>query len=138
MVYLGKTKVKDMFVGAKPYLFRYAKQMRKNSTEAEDILWKHLRKFRKEGFVFRRQHPIDIFIADFYCHELKLVVEVDGEIHSGESSDDYDEGRSGELERSGVNVIRFKNSQVINDPESVVVEISKMILKLTSSPPLTR
>jgi len=70
MVYLGKTKVKDMFIGAKPDLFRYAKNMRKEPTEAEDILWKHLRKLRNEGFIFRRQHPIDIFIADFYCHKL--------------------------------------------------------------------
>ena len=95
MVYLGKTKVKDMFIGAKPDLFVYARNMRKKPTEAENILWEHLRKFRKEGFVFRRQHPVDIFIADFYCHKLKLVIEVDGGIHCNEITREYDEGRSG-------------------------------------------
>lgn len=50
-------------------------------TEAEDILWKHLRNKKLNGLKFRRQHPLDIFIADFYCHEKKLVIELDGGIH---------------------------------------------------------
>jgi len=79
MAYLGKAKVKDMFIDAKPELFRLAHNYRNNPTEAEKILWEHLRKFRSEGFVFRRQHPIVFFIADFYCHKIKLVIEVDGD-----------------------------------------------------------
>lgn len=116
-----------MFIGAKPGLFIYAGRMRKKPTEAENILWQHLRKFRKEGFVFRRQHPVDIFIADFYCHKLKLVIEVDGEMHSEELKHEYDEGRSGELERFGIKVIRFTNDEIINDPESVVLQITRQI-----------
>ena len=90
-----------MYYGAKPELFRLAKSMRNNSTKAEENLWKQLKKFRKEGFVFRRQHPIDIFITDFYCHKLKLVIEVDGEIHNEIQIQEYDDGRSGELEKYG-------------------------------------
>ena len=78
MVYLGKAKLKDMYIDAKSELFRLARNMRNNPTEPENILWEHLRKFRSEGFVFRRQHPIDIFIADFYCHKIKPVIGIDG------------------------------------------------------------
>ena len=66
MVYLGKSKVKDMFVNAKRDLFGFAREMRKEPSESEKILWEHLRKMRSEGFIFRRQHPNDIFITDFY------------------------------------------------------------------------
>ena len=81
MVYLGRSIGREMYFGAKPDLFRIALSMRNNPTEAEKVLWKHLKKFRSEEFIFSRQHPIDIFIADFYCHKLKLIIEVDGEIH---------------------------------------------------------
>jgi very-short-patch-repair endonuclease len=81
MVYLGKTVNKAMHAGAKAELFRLAQEMRKKSTLAEKYLWKLLRKLRFEGYTFRRQHPIEFYIADFYCHKLKLIVEVDGEVH---------------------------------------------------------
>jgi len=105
MVYKKKGIVKDMFVGAKPKLFSYARDMRKDPTEEEKILWGQLRKMRNEGYIFRRQHPIDLFIADFYCHKLKLVIEVDGEIHDQTENQEYDDGRSGELDRYGITVI---------------------------------
>ena len=81
MVYLGRSREREMYFGAKPDLFRLALSMRNEPTDAEKEMWKHLKKFRSVGFIFRRQHPIDIFIADFYCHKLKLVIEIDGEIH---------------------------------------------------------
>jgi len=132
MADLGKSKVKDMFVGAKSELFQYARRMRNNPTEAEKILWKHLRKMRSKGFVFRRQHPIDIFIADFYCHKVKLVIEVDGEIHSNDKTREYDDGRSGELERFGVSVLRFTNDEVMNNQNQVLKKISNIIDELAS------
>jgi very-short-patch-repair endonuclease len=58
MVYLGKTRVKDMFVNAKPDLFKFAREMRKYPTESEKLLWEHLRMMRREGFIFRRRHPL--------------------------------------------------------------------------------
>ena len=80
MVYLGKTVEKEMYYGAKTQLLEFAREMRKNPTESEKRLWKELKKLRKKDIIFRRQHPIDIFIADFYCHENRLVVEIDGKM----------------------------------------------------------
>lgn len=136
MVYLGKSVVKEMHIGAKPELFRHAQEMRKNPTESEKRMWNILRKFRPEGYIFRRQHPVDIFIADFYCHKLKLIIEVDGDVHNSEQSKEYDNGRSGELEKYGLNIIRFTNDQVLKDPDNVTLQIKNFINKQTSpSPP---
>ena len=136
MVYLGKAKVKDMFIGAKPELFRIAQDYRKNPTEAERILWEHLRKFRYKGFIFRRQHPIVFFITDFYCHKIKLVVEVDGDYHSNDQTHEYDESRSGELERYGITVIRFSNEEVMNNVENVISGIQLKIDELSHLAPV--
>jgi very-short-patch-repair endonuclease len=132
MVYLGKSVEREMYFGAKPDLFRLANQMRKNSTEAERILWSRLKKFRVKGFVFRRQHPIHIFIADFYCHRIKLVIEVDGGVHNNEQSMERDDGRTGELERFGIKVIRFTNEQVLSNVDIVTGQISNIIAELAS------
>jgi very-short-patch-repair endonuclease len=133
MADLGKGRTKDMFVGAKYNLFSYARDMRKNPTEAEIVLWKELRNFRKKGFVFRRQHPIEIFIADFYCHKIKLVIEVDGEVHHDEQACEYDDSRSGELERFGVQVIRFSNEEIFNNIDLVINKITSKINELSSA-----
>ncbi len=118
---------KNMFFGAKAELFSLALQMRKNPTEAERVMWKILRKFRQSGFPFRRQHPIEFYIADFYCHNLRLVIEVDGEIQS------HDEGRTGELERFGIKVLRFTNNQILHDSDLVVEKINATIKELTTT-----
>ncbi|MFZ0281893.1 MAG: endonuclease domain-containing protein [Bacteroidales bacterium] len=132
MVYLGKTKVKDMFIDANPALFRLARGYRKNPTEAERVLWEYLRIFRSEGFAFRRQHPIVFFIADFYCHRIRLVIEVDGGIHSNPQINEYDDSRSGELERYGISVLRFKNEDIIKNIEQVLSQIRLTISELSS------
>jgi very-short-patch-repair endonuclease len=133
MAYLGKTRVKDMFIGAKSELFRLAHRMRNNPTEAERILWEQLRKFRSKGFVFRRQHPIDFYIADFYCHRIKLVIEVDGDIHTNNDVQKHDDNRSGELERFGILVMRFSNEEIISDLKHVISLINIKIAELASS-----
>ena len=136
MVYLGKSVVKEMHAGAKPEIFRFAKEMRKNPTESEKALWDILRKFRFKGYIFRRQHPVDIFIADFYCHKLKLIIEVDGEIHDSDQAMEYDDGRSAELEKYGLKILRFTNDQVLKETEMVTSQIQNYITILTSpSPP---
>jgi very-short-patch-repair endonuclease len=132
MVYLGNSVEKVMYLGAKRELFAFAREMRKTPTESENILWKSLKPFRKEGFIFRRQHPIDIFIADFYCHKLKLVIEVDGEIHSSEESKEYDDGRTAELEKHGIRVIRFSNTDITDNLDITITEIANIITELTS------
>jgi very-short-patch-repair endonuclease len=133
MVYLGKPRERQMHIGAKPQLFSYAREMRKEPTESENRLWMQLRKFRKEGYIFRRQHPIDIFIVDFYCHKLNLVIEVDGGIHDIQEAIEYDEGRSAELEKHDIRVLRFKNEEVTNDIELVLKKIRIIISELSSS-----
>jgi very-short-patch-repair endonuclease len=135
MVYLGQSIERDMYYGAKPELFRLAERMRKKPTEAEKVLWKSLKGFRREGFIFRRQHPIEFFIADFYCHKIKLVIEVDGGIHLIDERLEYDDRRSGEIERFGIKVIRFKNEEVIYNVESVIHEVEIIINKLSSPSP---
>jgi very-short-patch-repair endonuclease len=115
MAYLGRSITREMYLGAKPELFSLAERMRRNPTKAEFLLWKQLKKFRLTGFVFRRQHPIDFYIADFYCHRLKLVIEVDGEIHLADPVREHDDSRTGELERLGIKIIRFTNKEVISN-----------------------
>jgi len=124
---------KNMFLGAKVELFTLALQMRKNPTEAERVMWKILRKFRQSGFPFRRQHPIEFYVADFYCHKLRLVIEVDGEIHTEKDIQSHDEGRTGELERFAIKVLRFTNSQVLNDSDLVVEKINATIKEINKT-----
>jgi len=80
---------------------------------------------------FRRQHPVDIFIVDFYCHEFKLAIEIDGDIHNNEEVLEYDLGRMAELNKFGITVIRFTNDQVIYQLDKVIAEIQKIITELT-------
>ena len=90
-----------------------------------------LRNRNLSGLKFRRQHPIDIFIIDFYCHEKKLVIEVDGEIHKFRKT--YDEARTAELERFGIKVIRFTNDQVENDTKEVLKQIQEVCETINTS-----
>jgi len=120
---------RNMFFGAKGDIFEIAKYLRKNMTRSELILWKKLKERNLFKFKFRRQHPIDIFIVDFYCHELKLVIEVDGEIHNNDMKD-YDLGRESELNRFGITVLRFTNEQVIFNMKFVVSKILAVIREL--------
>jgi very-short-patch-repair endonuclease len=135
MAYLGKSVEREMYLGAKPDLFKLATEMRKNPTESEKNLWKLLRKFRAEGYIFRQQHPIDIFIADFYCHKLKLIIEVDGDVHLNDDVQQHDMGRTAELERFGIRVIRFTNQQVLNN-QDLVLDLIRKYIKEISSPAL--
>ena len=116
-----------MFYGASPEIFKRAGKLRKNMTEAESKLWSLLRKKKVEGKRFRRQHPVNKFIVDFYCHECKLVIEVDGGIHQRAEQKEYDTGRTYELEQLGLKVIRFTNSQVLQQPGMVIERIKETI-----------
>jgi len=132
MVYLGKSVNRDMYFGAKADLFSRAKEMRKNPTDSERLLWTLLRKYRKKGYLFRQQHPIYMFIADFYCHKLKLVIEVDGGIHFNNESQEYDDGRTWVMENFGITVLRFTNEQVLFNQEFVSEQINKFITGVAS------
>jgi len=83
-----------MWKGAPESSFLKAKLLRSTETEAEKVLWEKLRNKQLRGFKFRRQHPISLYIADFYCHKLKLIVEIDGGYHYEKEQIPKDEERT--------------------------------------------
>jgi len=110
-----------------------ARELRNNQTLAEIKLWQHLRDRQFMGLKFLRQHPIFMivdevkrfFIADFYCHELFLVVEVDGDIHRKQH--DYDEMRTQLLKNKRMNVIRFSNDEVLKNINLTLIRLKEMV-----------
>ncbi len=118
-----------MFLGADHHIFENAKQLRNNPTPSEAALWEYL-KNKPLGYKFRRQHPINKFIADFYCHALKLIIEVDGEIHTLKDVNEYDNLRQSFLEHEGVSFIRFTNREVATSMDEVISKINQKILAL--------
>ena len=114
-------------------LYDYAKELRKNSTPTEKLLWGYLKNRQTAGLKFRRQHPLDKFIADFYCHERKLIVELDGNVHDTKERKEADNGRTYELNEIGLKVIRFSNEEVLADIKNV---LKKIIEAATSHTPL--
>lgn len=97
-----------------------ARLLRKKSTQAEIILLNELRNKRFRNMKFRRQHPLDRYIVDFYCHEKKLIFEVDGLIHNKQEQIVYDSVRQFELEISGYKIIRLKNEDILNNVKEVL------------------
>lgn len=114
---------RNMFYAAKPEIFRKAYTLRNNMTPAELLLWERLKQNKLNGYRFKAQHPISQFIVDFYCHKVKLVIELDGSIHELTERKEYDAGRTYELKQLGITEIRFKNEQVLADIEGVLSEI---------------
>ena len=100
-------------------------------TKAEAVLWKKLKDRNVFNTKFRRQHPVSIFIVDFYCHEYKLVIEVDGDIHNDEIACQYDLGRTEVLNKFGLKVIRFTNNQILYSLDSVIKKIQREITERT-------
>ena len=128
MVYSKRSVDLNLYYGAKYSVFEKAKMLRSRMTKAERVLWEKLRNKQLLGLKFRRQHPIDRWIADFYCHQKKVVIEVDGQIHQFQK--DYDIGRQSEIERYGIRVIRFDNHEVLNDIEKVIKEIKEFMAEI--------
>jgi len=120
----------NMFYGADSKTMRAAGILRRRMTLAEVLLWKKLRDRKIFNTKFRKQHPIYFFIVDFYCHEFKLVIEVDGDIHNDEISSEYDLSRTAELNRFGIRVIRFTNDQIIYNIDWVITKIHEVITEL--------
>jgi very-short-patch-repair endonuclease len=120
-------KRRNMHLGAKPSLFRNAYELRKNPTEAEEILWSYLRDRQLEGVKFRRQHPLKKYAPDFYAHELKLAIELDGGYHNDKVQKLYDKDREEIITSYQIVVLRFINEEVIYNIESVLSMIRDMI-----------
>ncbi len=102
-------------------LIEQARRMRAEPTPAEALLWKKIRKRQLGGYKFRRQHIIHTYIVDFYCPEARLVVEIDGPVHNGQS--EYDRGRDKILQELNYQVLRFKNESVHSDIDFVIASI---------------
>jgi very-short-patch-repair endonuclease len=117
------THLDNLYYGASTELINRAKEHRMSMTPSEKTIWERLNKGQIHGLKFRRQHPISIFIADFYCHKLKLVIEIDGEYHNSLEQTEHDLNRTAELNYLKIKVIRFSNEQVFNSIEDVVNEI---------------
>ena len=111
-------------------IFYRARNLRRNMTKAEKILWVELRKRKVHRHKFRRQVPIGKYIADFLCVELKLIIEVDGESHLSQKS--YDARRTNWLESQGYHVFRVTNEEILSGLEKVYQKILDVCLKLNS------
>ncbi|MFQ6610141.1 MAG: endonuclease domain-containing protein [Fidelibacterota bacterium] len=113
-----------------------SRKFRRNSTPAENAFWQAVRNRIVHNLKFNRQYPITFsdgsktahFIADFYCHEYRLIVEIDGGIH--EFQKEYDRLRTDILNTRGYNVIRFKNEQVLQDLNSVLEELKVVLTRI--------
>jgi very-short-patch-repair endonuclease len=101
-----------------------ARRLRAEMTPAEKALWEELRGRRFRGFKFRRQHPIGCFVVDFYCPEMKLIVEVDGGIHDSLSQRVADEEREEWLSILGLRIVRIPNDMVLTDTQAALDRIA--------------
>jgi len=105
-------------------LLKQVRELRQKQTPAEAILWHLLRNKQLHGAKFRRQHQFGTYICDFYCHEARLVVELDGKYHDILEQKHKDSLRNQLITEQGVKVIRFKNEAVYESPAQVLEEIS--------------
>lgn len=103
---------------ASPKILSNAKALRKNMTDAEKLLWAHLRARRFAAYKFRRQHAIDTYIVDFVCLNSQLVIELDGGQHADNAV--YDKTRTAFLESMGFEIMRFWNHDMLQNPEGVL------------------
>jgi len=107
-----------------------ARVLRQEETKAEKILWQKLRN-KKLGIKFRRQHPIDMYILDFYAPDIKLAIELDGSPHREKENKEWDKERTYYLNWKGVSVLRFWNSEVESDLNNTLEKIQKKIKELS-------
>ena len=119
----------SMWKGAPASGFLKAQSLRENLTEAEVYLWERLKANQFQGLKFRRQHPIGIYIVDFYCHKHKLIIELDGAYHNTTDQIEKDQERSDFLNFQGLKVIRFTNDQVLIQVDFVLKEIGQYCKK---------
>jgi very-short-patch-repair endonuclease len=115
-------KISGMHDGATPQVFRNAASLRKNMTEPEIKLWEYL-KTKPMGYKFRRQHPLGCYVLDFYCHKLRLSIELDGKYHLNSEQKNKDEERTAYVNSLGIREIRFKNEDVLNNLNETILQI---------------
>jgi cyclase len=129
MVKKNPYKKGGMFEGASHLIFENAKRLRNNMTDSEIALWMYLRR-GINGLKFRRQHPIGVYIADFYCHKAKLIVEIDGSVHNQEEVQIQDKIREEDIKQLGYDIIRFTNNEVHQSIDKVLDKIKNRLINL--------
>ena len=103
----------------------YSRSNRKEQTDAEKLLWFHLRRKQILGMKFRRQYPVDNYILDFYCHEKRIAIELDGSQHL--QNREYDEKRTRLLQKYDIQTIRFWDNEVLQNIEGILQVISEKL-----------
>ena len=117
----------SMWKGAPTSIFLKAKELRNQMTLSERQLWSELEKNKLLGVKFRRQHPIGIYIVDFYAHKFKLIIELDGKYHQNKKQQILDKERTTFLEFNGLKVIRFKNDEILENLATVIQRIKNEV-----------
>ena len=123
---MGKKMKRKRIFQYNPKLKERARYLRNNSTLSEVLLWRHLKGKQMHGFDFDRQKPIDNYIVDFFCNELMLAIEIDGDSH--DSKVEYDKNRQTKLESLGLHFLRFSDLDVKSNMEGVISTIENWIL----------
>lgn len=111
----------------RPDLTALARTNRRNATEAEKRVWLYILSRKQTGYKFLRQKPIGLYIADFYCAALQLIIEIDGELHTSAVQGDYDEARTCFLNARGIKVLRYYNAEVMKQLEGVYEDIEEQL-----------
>ena len=115
-----------MFYGANRNVFKNAYMLRTNETAAEKLLWSRLSK-NQLGIRFKRQHPMSDYVADFYCHKAKLIIEVDENHHLHTRQKDYDDSRTKVVEEFGLHVLRFSDVEIYQNLDRVIEVVKKYL-----------
>ncbi|WP_180118590.1 endonuclease domain-containing protein [Acinetobacter sp. YH12096] len=118
-----------------PALLEFAKNMRHTATDAENLMWQILRAKRFMNLKFHRQHVIKLYIVDFYCHEIGLVIELDGSQHGMEDAVEYDAERTKFLEALGLTVVRYWNHDVLSRKDVVLEDLWMKCSELKNTSP---
>jgi len=116
-------------------LIEVARELRKNSTPAEKLLWSYLRNTNLKGIKFYRQHPICGYVIDFYCKKARLGIELDGAGHLDTDQRELDQMRTSELEDYGILILRFWNQQTMDDINNVLDRIMKTAISRIKNKP---
>jgi len=125
-------KISGMHNGAHPKVFSNASKLRDRMTEGEKKLWEYLR-LKPQGFKFRRQHPLGNYILDFYCHKLRISLELDGDYHLSQNQKEKDSNRTDYLRELGIREYRFTNREVFEKFDELVQKLQNILSEATPS-----
>ena len=115
-------------LGASKEIILKARMLRKKMTKTEKLFWERVRK-KQLGQLFRRQHPMGIYIVDFYCHQSKLIIEIDGDYHNRSSQIEQDYWRDETLKNSGFKILRFTDQEVLMNLDQLIEIVKNSMVK---------